>query len=163
MVVILMGVAGSGKSTVGAMLAHDFDCDFHDADDLHSASNLDKMHRGIPLTDDDRRPWLAAVRALIDRYLNSGADTVIACSALKQAYRATLVRNTDDVQLVFLKGSFDVIAQRLAFRHGHFFDPALLRSQFDALEEPLDAMVVGIDGTPTEIVAAIRAQLVTPR
>ncbi len=158
-----MGVAGSGKSTVGAMLAHDFDCDFHDADDLHSASNLDKMHRGIPLTDDDRRPWLAAVRALIDRYLNSGADTVIACSALKQAYRATLVRNTDDVRLVFLKGSFDVIAQRLALRHGHFFDPALLRSQFDALEEPLDAMVVGIDGTPTEIVAAIRAQLVTPR
>ena len=160
MVIILMGVAGSGKSTIGALLARDLGCDFHDADDLHSPANRDKMQRGIPLTDEDRRPWLAAVRALIDRYLNAGADVVIACSALKEAYRATLLRGTDDVRLIFLKGSFELIAQRLASRHGHFFDPALLRSQFDALEEPRDASVVDIAGTPAEIVAAIRARLI---
>jgi gluconokinase len=159
MVIILMGVAGSGKSTIGALLARDLGCDFHDADDLHSPANRDKMQRGIPLTDDDRRPWLAAVRTLIDRYLNAGADVVIACSALKEAYRATLLRGTYDVRLIFLKGSFELIAQRLALRHGHFFDPALLRSQFDALEEPRDASVVDIAGTPAEIVAAIRARL----
>jgi gluconokinase len=162
MVVILMGVAGSGKSTVGAGLANDLGCDFRDADDLHPPANRDKMHRGIPLTDDDRRPWLAAVRALIDRYLKSGADVVIACSALKEAYRAILLRGTDGIRLILLKGSFELIAQRLASRHGHFFDPALLRSQFDALEEPHDAIVVQIGGTPPEIVAAIRAQLAAP-
>src|SRR5271168_96725 len=155
MVVIVMGVAGSGKTTIGMMLASDLGCDFRDADDLHSLENRDKMHRGIPLTDEDRRPWLDAVRALIDRYEKSGTDAVIACSALKEAHRAKLTVGTRDVRLVYLKGSMDLIAQRLAARHGHFFDPALVRSQFEVLEEPNEAIVVDVAGTPAEIVAAI--------
>ncbi len=159
MVVIVMGVSGSGKSTIGMMLARDLGCDFRDADDLHPQENRDKMHRGIPLTDEDRRPWLAAVRALIDRYENAGTNLVIACSALKEAYRKTLTDGVHDVRIVYLKGSIELIAQRLAARHGHFFDAALLRSQFDALEEPREAIVVDIAGTPAEIVAAIHARL----
>jgi gluconokinase len=159
MVVIVMGVSGSGKSTIGMMLARDLGCDFRDADDLHPQENRDKMHRGIPLTDEDRRPWLAAVRALIDRYENAGTNLVIACSALKEAYRKTLADGVHDIRIVYLKGSTELIAQRLAVRHGHFFDAALLRSQFDVLEEPREAIVVDIAGTPAEVVAAIRARL----
>ena len=159
MVVIVMGVSGSGKSTIGMMLARDLGCDFRDADDLHPQENRDKMHRGIPLTDEDRRPWLAAVRALIDRYENAGTNLVIACSALKEAYRKTLTDGVHDVRIVYLKGSMELIAQRLAARHGHFFDAGLLRSQFDALEEPREAIVVDIAGTPAELVVAIRARL----
>src|ERR1700733_5626314 len=159
MVVIVMGVSGSGKSTIGMMLARDLGCDFRDADDLHPQENRDKMHRGIPLTDEDRRPWLAAVRALIDRYENAGTNLVIACSALKEAYRKTLTDGVRDIRIVYLKGSMELIAQRLAARHGHFFDAALLRSQFDALEEPREAIVVDIAGTPAELVVAIRARL----
>jgi gluconokinase len=159
MVVIVMGVSGSGKSTIGMTLARDLGCDFRDADDLHPQENRDKMHRGIPLTDEDRRPWLAAVRALIDRYESAGTNLVIACSALKEAYRKTLTDGVHDVRIVYLKGSMELIAQRLAARHGHFFDAALLRSQFDVLEEPREAIVVDIAGTPAELVAAIRARL----
>jgi gluconokinase len=159
MVVIVMGVAGSGKTSIGMMLASDLGCDFRDADDLHSQENRYKMHRGLPLTDEDRRPWLAAVRALIDRYEESGTDAVIACSALKEAHRAVLTEGTNDIRLVYLKGSMDLIAQRLAARHGHFFDPALLRSQFEVLEEPNEAIVVDVGGTPAEIVAAVHARL----
>jgi gluconokinase len=159
MVVIVMGVSGSGKSTIGMILARDLGCDFRDADDLHPQENRDKTHRGIPLTDEDRRPWLAAVRALIDRYENAGTNLVIACSALKEAYRKTLADGVHDIRIVYLKGSTELIAQRLAARHGHFFDAALLRSQFDVLEEPREAIVVDIAGTPAEMVAAIRARL----
>ena len=159
MVVIVMGVSGSGKSTIGMMLARDLGCDFRDADDLHPQENRDKMHRGIPLNDEDRRPWLAAVRALIDRYESAGTNLVIACSALKEAYRKTLTDGVHDVRIVYLKGSMELIAQRLAARHGHFFDAGLLRSQFDALEEPREAIVVDIAGTPAELVVAIRARL----
>jgi gluconokinase len=155
MLIILMGVAGSGKSTVGRMLARALGGDFHDADDLHPPANRDKMRRGIPLTDDDRRPWLVSVRALIDRCENAGGNAVVACSALKEAYRAKLLAGAKDVCLVYLKGSPELIMQRLAARHGHFFDPALLRSQFDALEEPHDAIVIDIAGTPAQIVDAI--------
>jgi gluconokinase len=159
MVVIVMGVAGSGKTTIGMMLASDLGCDFRDADDLHPQKNLDKMRRGIPLTDEDRRPWLAAVRALIDRYESFGTNAVIACSALKEVYRVTLTDGANDIRLVYLKGSMDSIARRLAARHGHFFDTALLRSQFDALEEPREAIVVDTAATPAEIVATIHAGL----
>jgi gluconokinase len=160
MVVIVMGVAGSGKSTIGAMLAHALVCEFHDADDLHPLANRDKMHRGIPLTDEDRRPWLAAVRTLIDRYVSAGADAVVACSALRQSYRNALTEGVEGIRLVYLKGSYDLIARRLSMRRGHFFDPELLRSQFDALEEPRDAIAVETTQTPGEIVAVIRARLI---
>jgi gluconokinase len=155
MVIVVMGVAGSGKSTIGMLLARRLGCDFHDADDLHPATNRDKMHRGIPLTDDDRVPWLTAVRAVIDQYINEGRNAVIACSALKEAYRAALFGGSNDVRLIYLKGSRDLIARRLAARHDHFFDPTLLQSQFDTLEEPHDALVIDVSGTPEEIVAAI--------
>ncbi len=159
MVIIMMGVAGSGKTTIGAMLARDLGCDFCDADDLHPPANRDKMHRGIPLNEEDRRPWLTTVRALIDRYRTADADMVLACSALKAAHRVALAEGSKDVRMVYLKGSIDLIAQRLASRHGHFFDPALLQSQFETLEEPAEAIVVDIAGTPAEIVATIQARL----
>ena len=155
MIIVVMGVAGSGKSTIGMLLAQRLRYDFHDADDLHPAANRDKMHRGIPLTDQDRIPWLTAVRASIDQYVNEGRDSVIACSALKETYRAVLFGGSKDVRLIYLKGSRDMIAQRLAARHDHFFDPALLQSQFDTLEEPRDALVTDVSGTPEEIVTAI--------
>jgi gluconokinase len=164
MVVVLMGVAGSGKSTIGRLLARALGADFHDADDLHQPENRDKMRRGIPLSDDDRRPWLAAVHALIDKYGNTGCEkagvnAVVACSALKEAYRATLFARAKDVRLVYLKGSPELIAERLGARRGHFFDPALLRSQFDALQEPHNAIVIDIAETPPQIVDAIMLEL----
>jgi gluconokinase len=159
MVIVLMGVARSGKSTIGRMLARALGGDFYDADDLHPQANRDKMRRGIPLNDDDRGPWLAAVRALIDRCENASVEAVIACSALKESYRMTLLKGAKDVQLVYLKGSSELIARRLAARHGHFFEPALLKSQFDSLEEPRDAIEVDIAGTPAQIVDRIMVAL----
>jgi gluconokinase len=164
MVVVLMGVAGSGKSTIGQMLARALGADFHDGDDLHPPENRDKMRSGIPLSDDDRQPWLAAVCALIDKYENmdcekTSVNAVVACSALKETYRATLIAGAKDVRLVYLKGSPELIAERLGARRGHFFDPALLRSQFDALEEPHNAIVIDIAETPPQIVDAIMLEL----
>jgi len=160
MVVVLMGVAGSGKSTIGQMLARALGADFRDADDLHSPENRDKMRRGIPLCDDDRQPWVAAVRALIERYDNAQRENlIVACSALKETYRATLFARAKDVRLVYLKGSPELIAERLGARRGHFFDPALLRSQFDALQEPHNAIVIDIAETPPQIVDAIMLEL----
>jgi gluconokinase len=164
MVVVLMGVAGSGKSTIGQLLARALGADFHDGDDLHSPENRDKMRRGIPLCDDDRQPWVAAVRALIERYGNAHRENaivnaVVACSALREAYRTTLFAGANDVRLVYLKGSPELIAERLGARRGHFFNPALLRSQFDALEEPHRAIVIDIAETPAQIVHAIMIEL----
>ncbi|MGH8011421.1 MAG: gluconokinase [Candidatus Binataceae bacterium] len=158
MVIILMGVSGSGKTTVGQTLAHKLHWEFHDADELHSPANIEKMRRGIALTDDDREAWLDAVRALIERCLD-GAGAVIACSALKQSYRERLMVDSTGVRLVFLKGSRALIARRLAMRAGHFFDPRLLRSQFETLEEPADAMVVDISASPDAIAEDITARL----
>ncbi|HZP46364.1 MAG TPA: gluconokinase [Candidatus Binataceae bacterium] len=154
MVILLMGVAGSGKTTIGKMLAARLGWPFHDADDLHSEANRAKMHRGIPLTDDDRRPWLEAVRRLIAQHVAPEHNAVIACSALKQAYRALLVTDPA-VKLVYLKGSYETIAGRLSRRRGHFFNAALLDSQFAALEEPRHAIVEDIDRDPAAIVADI--------
>ena len=152
-----MGVSGSGKSRIGAELAASLGWEFHDADELHPESNKDKMRRGVALSDEDRRPWLAHVRALIDECRGRGVDAVVACSALKQAYRDLLLG--PGVKLVYLRGSRELIAARLAKRRGHFMPPALLDSQFATLEEPADAVVVDISSTPSEIVAVIRAQL----
>jgi gluconokinase len=159
MVVILMGVAGSGKTTVGEVLAQRLGWRFYDGDDFHSARNRDKMRRGEPLTEEDREPWLEALRELITRCEREGENAVLACSALKRAYREELTGGSREVRLVYLKGPRDLIARRLAARHGHFFDPALLQSQFDALEEPSDALAVDVAGTPEQITDAIVAGL----
>src|SRR5271156_2687803 len=159
MVIILIGVAGSGKTTVGRILAVRLGCEFYDADDLHPPQNREKMSRGIALSDEDRLPWLHAVRDLVLRCLIESRDAVIACSALKQTYRDLLVVDSAKVRLVYLKGSQAQIAERLAQRAGHFFDQRLLQSQFDTLEEPTDATVVDISESPESIVDAIRARL----
>ncbi|NLH79921.1 MAG: gluconokinase [Phyllobacteriaceae bacterium] len=158
MIIVLMGVSGSGKTTVGEKLAERLGCGFSDADRFHSRENVEKMRAGIPLTDADRRPWLAALRAAVERRQAEGVDHVFACSALKQAHREVLSPK-DDVVFVHLKGSAEVIGPRLAARRGHYMNPALLASQFEALEEPRNAVVVDIGGTPDEIVADVLARL----
>jgi gluconokinase len=159
MVIILIGVAGSGKTTVGRILAARLGCEFDDADVLHPPQNREKMSRGIALSDEDRLPWLYAVRDLVRRCLAENRCAVIACSALKQSYRDLLVVDAAKVKRVYLKGSRTLIAERLAQRAGHFFDRRLMQSQFDTLEEPADAIVVDISESPENIADAIRARL----
>ena len=161
-VVIVMGVSGCGKSTVGALLALRLRWEFEDADWFHPASNVDKMHSGIPLTDEDRRPWLDAVAAWIDKTRCSGGHDVIACSALKRRYRDVLIGDRADVRLVYLKGDETLIARRIATRHEHFMPRTLLHSQFEALEEPgpdENPVIVSIEPRPREIVAQILSAL----
>jgi gluconokinase len=154
MILIAMGVSGSGKSTVGEQLAAKLGCGFADADAFHSEANKKKMHAGIPLTDDDRWPWLRAIRADIEARRAAGVDYVYACSALKASYREILRAGDKDVIFVYLKGSREVLEKRLAGRKGHFFDPSLLQSQLDTLEPPgpHEAVVVDIDQSPEELV-----------
>jgi gluconokinase len=161
-VIIVMGVSGSGKSTIGSLLAHRLHWEFEDADWLHPASNVDKMHSGIPLTDEDRWPWLQAVAAWIDQARHAGGHGIVPCSALKRRYRDILIGDRADVRLVYLKGEENLIARRLATRHEHFMPRSLLHSQFEALEEPgsdENAIVVSIEPQPREIVAAILSAL----
>src|ERR1700691_3079621 len=159
MVVIVMGVAGAGKTTVGRALAAALGWEFHDGDELHSEQNKRKMHRGIALDDADRAPWLSALRKLIETMLSDGRDGVVACSALKQSYRDELVVEPDAVKVVYLKGAKSVIEQRLRNRTGHFMNPDLLQSQFDTLEEPRDAIVVDAAAVPGAIVDEIKLRL----
>jgi gluconokinase len=158
MIVILMGVAGTGKTTVGEALAAAEGWPFFDADDFHSPANKEKMRRGEGLTDADRDPWLEALRAKIDALCAAGSSGVFACSALKQSYRDRL-RAGPDVRFVHLTGSFELIESRLAGRPGHYAGPALLRSQFDALEVPADVPTVDVAQTPAEVLAATRRLL----
>jgi gluconokinase len=162
-VLIVMGVSGSGKSTVGGLLASKLHWEFEDADWFHPASNIEKMHKGVPLTDDDRFPWLDAVAAWIDATRQSGGHGVIACSALKRRYRDILIGDRSDVRLVYLQGDEGLIARRIATRHEHFMPSSLLHSQFEALEEPgpdESPVVVSIEPTPREIVSNVMAVLV---
>jgi gluconokinase len=162
--VIVMGVSGCGKSTIGALLASQLRWEFEDADWLHPAANVDKMHNGIPLTDEDRWPWLAAVAAWIDHGRRSGGHAVVACSALKRRYRDILIGDRADVRLVYLKGDEGLIARRIATRHEHFMPRSLLHSQFEALEEPgpdENPIIVSIEPQPREIVAKILSALNT--
>src|ERR1700674_5502908 len=161
-VMIVMGVSGSGKSTIGALLARRLQWEFEDADWLHPTSNVDKMHSGIPLTDEDRWPWLDAVAAWIDQMRRSGGHAVVACSALKRRYRDVLIGDRTDVRLVYLKGDETLIARRFATRHEHFMPRSLLHSQFEALEEPgadENPIIVSITPEPREIVARILSAL----
>lgn len=157
---ILFGVAGAGKTAIGSRLAQELGWAFYDGDTFHSAEDIEKMRRGVPLTDGDRWPWLERLRATIDACLAAGESAVLACSALKAAYRDHL-GSDDRVTFVYLKGNERLIADRLRRRRGHYFDPALLRSQFDALEEPADgtALVVDAAEPPEKIAATIRNEL----
>ena len=158
MIIVVMGPTGSGKTTIGSLLAQQLGWDFVDADQFHSAANKEKMHQGIPLTDADRAPWLAAIHQQIEQWLAEKRNVVLACSALKQSYRDLLWRG-GDVKLVYLKGSYELIAQRLLNRHGHFADEHILAGQFADLEEPTDAITVDISAPPEKIVAEICRRL----
>jgi len=166
-VAIVMGVSGSGKSTVGALLARRLSWDFEDGDWFHPPANVEKMHAGTPLTDEDRIPWLRAIAARVDDIRRVGGHEVIACSALKRSYRDILIGRRNDVRLVYLKGDETLIARRVAVRHEHFMPTKLLHSQFEALEEPgpdENAIVVSIEPKPAEIVSQICAAMaVAPR
>ena len=161
MIVVIMGVAGSGKSTVGQLLATELHWTFLDGDSLHPPANVEKMTHGIPLTDVDRAPWLAAVHARVVESFQRGAHLVIACSALKQRYRDTLDSGVT-ITWVYLKGSYALILERLQHRQHHFMKPQMLASQFADLEEPRDAIVVEIAAEPPviveHIVSALRVQ-----
>jgi carbohydrate kinase (thermoresistant glucokinase family) len=161
-VVVVMGVSGSGKTTVAAMLAQRLHWIYEDADWFHPQSNVEKMHAGKPLTDEDRWPWLHGIAAWIDATRHAGNHGVMACSALKRAYRDILIDARPDVRLVFLKGEKGLIARRIAAREGHFMPPTLLESQFATLEEPEPderPIIVSIAPHPREIVTNIIAEL----
>lgn len=161
-VVVVMGVSGSGKSTIASMLAHRLHWIYEDGDWFHPKSNIDKMHHGEPLNDADRKPWLHAIAEWIDATRQSGRHGVVACSALKRAYRDILIGDRKDVSLVFLQGDRELIAQRIAARADHFMPPSLLDSQFQALEPPgadEAPTVVSIAPHPREIVETIVQKL----
>lgn len=159
MVIIVMGVTGAGKTTVGQRLAETLGWRFHDADEFHPPANKIKMNAGIPLTDQDRWPWLRALRAVIEQALADDAGAVVTCSALKRAYRDVLAGGLAQVRFVHLTGDPAVLAARLAGRRGHFMNPALLDSQIATLETPWDAIDVDVALTPDQQVAAIRQAL----
>jgi gluconokinase len=160
MIVIVMGVVGAGKTTIGTLLASQLGWEFTDADDFHPQSNVDKIHHGIPLTDEDRQPWLDRLREAITGWISANKSVVLACSALKRAYRAKLSVGPQ-VRFVYLKGSAAQIADRLRLRHGHFASEAILASQLADLEEPDPAITVDINDSPDQIVAEIRSALAT--
>jgi len=161
-VVVVMGVSGAGKSTIAGLLAARLGWTYEDADWFHPAANVEKMHSGKPLTDEDRGPWLDAIAAWIDATRRASGHGVIACSALKRAYRDILVGSRRDVRIVYLKGERELVARRTAMRHGHFMPASLLDSQFATLEEPGPderPIVVSIDARPPAMVDTVIAEL----
>ena len=158
MTIVVMGVAGSGKTTIGTLLAQALHCSFVEGDALHPAANIQKMSRGIPLSDADREPWLAAIHARIMAAEQRGECLVVACSALKQQYRDFLDRGTH-IAWVYLKGNEELIAARIAHRHEHYMKAGMLPSQFADLEEPSDALVVDISRPPEVILDDLLQQL----
>ena len=161
MIVIIFGVSGAGKTTVGKLLARELDWRFLEADDFHPATNIKKMRSGRPLTDEDRWPWLERLREQIKRFLAVKENAVLACSALKRAYREHL-RVSEEMKFVFLRGDYALIKDQLRQRRGHFMNPALLRSQFADLEEPQPeegAIVIELRRTPAELAQEIKTKL----
>ncbi len=166
MIILIMGITGSGKTTIGELLAARLHWTFADADDFHSAANKEKMHQGIALTDADRGPWLAAIRAQMLQWAAEGNNGVITCSALKQSYRDLLLAPdagtphfSTDVKIIYLRGTPALIAARLHQRTGHFAGESLVASQLATLEEPQDAITVDIDHPPAQIVDEIARRL----
>jgi gluconokinase len=159
MVVLLMGVAGSGKTTIGRQLAAELGWHFADADEFHPPANVAKMSAGVPLDDADRAPWLAAIRLYIDARLAQGENAVVTCSALKEKHRAILLRDAPQVKLVYLRGTRDVLWSRISGRQGHFMKPAMLDSQLATLEEPAAAIAIDIAQSPAQIIAGIRSAI----
>jgi len=159
--IIVFGVSGAGKTTVGKLLAQELGWQFLEADDFHSAANIVKMRSGRPLTDEDRWPWLDRLRDQIEQLLSAGENAVLACSALKRAYRDRL-RVSDEVKFVFLRGDYALVEKQLRSRRGHFMNAGLLQSQFDELEEPQAderAITVALGRAPEEIVEEIEVKL----
>lgn len=159
MVIVLMGVTGSGKTTVGEQLAQQLGWTYYDADDFHPEVNVRKMASGTPLTDEDRWPWLKTLSVAIDQWLQAKQGAILGCSALKQSYRDILVSERPGVQIVHLKGPKALIAQRLETRQHRYMPTSLLDSQFATLEEPRDALSVDIGPAPAAIAATIRTAL----
>jgi len=159
MIIILMGVSGSGKTTIGSLLAQDLGWPFYDGDDFHPQANIDKMRQGVPLIDADRDSWLTALRHHIDILLDNRQSAVLACSALKQAYRDRLGGDRPAVRFIYLKGDYALIRQRLQKRQGHFMPADLLKSQFATLEVPEDVLAIDISRTPEVIVNSIKRAL----
>ncbi|MEH2072677.1 MAG: gluconokinase [Nostoc sp.] len=167
MIIIIMGVSGAGKTTIGKLLADSLDWQFSDADAFHSLENIDKMRRGIPLSEADRIPWLQDLQTAIKNWLQENKNVVLACSALKESYRQFLVVDSDGfanakrerIKLVYLKGSYELIQKRLQERHNHYMSEKLLNSQFITLEEPLDTLYINVIETPQVIVQNIRTAL----
>ncbi len=158
MIIVVIGVAGSGKTTVGMLLAEAMHCPFLEGDSLHSKQNIDTISHGIPLTDADRAPWLAAIHNHILYWFERGQDLVVGCSALKQRYREVLAEGVP-ITWVYLKGSFGLIRSRLRRRPNHFLKADMLQSQFDTLEEPSNALVVDVSAPPGAIVEQILSEL----
>jgi gluconokinase len=162
MVAVVMGVSGSGKTTVGILLAEMLGWQFQEGDKLHPPENVAKMSAGIPLSDADRLPWLRRIAETIDGWRARGESGVVTCSALKRSYRDIIIGGRPEVRLVYLKGSPELIGQRMAQRHGHFMPATLLDSQFSILEEPSpdeNPIVVDIGGQPQEIAREIACRL----
>jgi gluconokinase len=160
-IVIIFGVSGAGKTTIGKLLARELGWRFIEADDFHPAANIEKMRSGHPLTDEDRWPWLDCLREQIEQSLSAGENAVLVCSALKHAYRDRL-RVSETVKFVFLRGDHALVEKQLRSRHGHFMDANLLHSQFDDLEEPQsgeNVLTIELGRTPEEIVERIEAKL----
>jgi gluconokinase len=158
-IIIVMGVSGCGKSTVGSLVARQLGFEFRDGDDFHPAENVAKMRAGTPLNDTDRKPWLEAIAAYMRSTQAAGRGAVVACSALKESYREILLRHEPWVRFVHLTGPREVIAERLKARAGHFMPPTLLDSQFATLETPPDAWSEDLRRTPEEIAASILARV----
>ena len=150
---IVMGVSGSGKSTVGKALAERLGWDFFDADDFHPQANIAKMAAGSPLNDSDRSPWLGALSDQLFASLNAGRHPVLACSALKESYRKQLMEGKARVEVIYLKGSYELLWARMSGRHGHFMKPEMLKSQFATLEEPQNALIIDISMPLGEMLA----------
>jgi gluconokinase len=152
---ILMGVSGSGKTTIGKALATKLGWDFYDADDFHTPENITKMASGVPLNDDDRAPWLVSLHALIASCLKENQPGVLACSALKEGYQQLLLADNPGVEIVFLQGDYDLIWSRMSARPGHYMKPEMLKSQFEALDEPSNGMVIDVSRPVDKIVGQI--------
>ena len=157
MIIVIMGVSGAGKTTVGRLLTKELGWTFYDADDFHSAANKDKMSHGVALTDEDRADWLMSLHQLLNQCIETSQSVVLACSALKQEYRNVL-RVNDEVHFVYLRGNYQQIQVRMKERKEHYMKPEMLASQFAILEEPNDALKADISKTPKEIVALIRKE-----